>query len=102
MHKYILGWISIVAGKREEFFAAIDHFVAETRAEPGCIFFEMSPGRDDPDLVLLMECFTDEAAHKVHSETPHQEWMRGHLKRYMRGGRFEVAYSDQVNRTTAG
>jgi quinol monooxygenase YgiN len=98
MHKYILGWIDIVRGKREEFLAGLDTYIATTRAEPGCLFFEMSASRDNADVVLLMECFTDEAAHKLHSETAHQDWMRQNLKEYMTGGRFELVYSDRVER----
>lgn len=100
MHKYILGWIDIAPGQREAFLGGLDTYIATTRAEPGCLFFEMSASRDKPDVVLLMECFTDEAAHKLHSETPHQQWMRDHLKQYMLGGRFELVHSDQVKRET--
>jgi len=100
MYKYILGWIDIVPGQRDAFLAGLDTYIETTRAEPGCLFFEMSASRDQPDIVLLMECFTDEAAHKLHSEAPHQEWMRANLKRYMTGGRFDLVYSDRVVRET--
>ena len=100
MHKYILGWIDILPGKRDAFLASLDTYIRTVRAEPGCLFFEMSASRDNPDVVLLMECFTDEAAHKWHSEQPHQEWMRQNLKQYMTGGRFELVYSDRVVRET--
>lgn len=96
MRKYILGWLTLAPGTREAFLASLDTYIAATRAEEGCLFFEMSPSRDDPDVVLLMECFADEAAHELHSKTDHQEWMRASLKRYMTGGRFENAYAERV------
>ena len=98
--KYILGWMTIAPGQRARFLSEAEDFIAKTRAEAGCAFFELNPSREDPDLAILMEGFADAAAHDLHSKTDHQEWMRGHMKRYMRHGRFEVVYSDNVVRDT--
>ena len=96
MKKYILGWMTIAPGERERFLTEAQWMAEATRAEDGCRFFELNPSFAIPDLVLLMECFDDEAAHGLHSKTPHQIWMNDHMKRYVVTAHIEIVYSDQI------
>ena len=50
--------------------------LAPTRAESGCINFDMHQGTTDPAQFLFLENWTSEAALKAHFETPHIEnWL---------------------------
>lgn len=45
--------------------------VAATRAEPGCVQFEASRSREDPDEFVLFEKYVDEAAFEAHRVSTH-------------------------------
>jgi quinol monooxygenase YgiN len=51
--------------------------LAPTRAENGCIDFDMHQGATDPSLFLFHENWTSKAALEAHFETPHiKNWLR--------------------------
>ena len=51
--------------------------LAPTRAENGCINFDMHQGVTDRSQFLFHENWTSEAALKAHFETPHiKNWLR--------------------------
>ena len=51
--------------------------LAQTRAENGCINFDMHQGATDPAQFLFHENWTSEAALKAHFETPHiKTWLK--------------------------
>ncbi len=49
-------------GKRDEFLVATREFTEATRAEPGNKWFEWSLSVEDPNEVVLVEAFEDDAA----------------------------------------
>ena len=60
-----------------------DH-VAATKAEPGCLFFQVQPDRCDPTRWLVAERFADRAAFDAHqTRTRASNWGRAtaHLER---------------------
>jgi quinol monooxygenase YgiN len=96
MKKYIVGWLTFMPGKRDEYFAWARPFIEASQAEEGCLFYEHSPHPYISDLVLVMECFKDEAAHAAHRKTPHFEATWKELNRLCDKGTFEDIFSDQV------
>ncbi|HYY05950.1 MAG TPA: putative quinol monooxygenase [Candidatus Limnocylindria bacterium] len=51
--------------------------LAPTRAENGCINFDMHQGATDPSQFLFHENWTSKAALEAHFETPHiKNWLR--------------------------
>lgn len=44
---------------------------AATRAEPGCIAYDFFKCTDDPDKLVFVETWKDEAAHAFHMEQTH-------------------------------
>ena len=64
--------------QRDYFLSRIEPFVADTRAEPGNVFFEWSQSMDAPDQFLMVEGFRDAAAGEAHTSTEHfkaaMEW----------------------------
>lgn len=57
-------------GDREGFLAATREFTEATRAEPGNKWFEWSLSVEDPNEVVLVEAFEDDAA-ADHVESDH-------------------------------
>lgn len=56
--------------------AALPEHVRLTRAEPGCIHFDVLP-TDDPLVWTVSEAFTDQAAFEVHqSRAAQSDWAR--------------------------
>lgn len=76
-----VGWIVLKPGMRDEFMALVPAFAAATRAEAGCLFFEMTCSNDDPDVVVVTQAFKDGTAHAEHVRTPHEIGLRRELDR---------------------
>lgn len=69
--KFIIGFITCQPGTRDGFIERTLPMVAASRAEPDCLFFEISARADDPDVAILMEGFRSDAAHAHHQTLPH-------------------------------
>ena len=55
---------------REHARAALDH-------EPGCLQFDVTVGREDPNQVILYEVYRDDQALDEHMKSPHLAATRG-------------------------
>lgn len=42
-----------------------------SRAEEGCVFYEVHQGRSEPNILMLYECYRDEAALDAHRASEH-------------------------------
>lgn len=61
-----------LAGKRDELVAACLATVEPTRAEPGCLFFDVLVGETE---VVFYEAYRDEAAFQAHMAAAHtKQW----------------------------
>jgi quinol monooxygenase YgiN len=58
-------------GRESEVEAAIRAVSAPTRAEPGCIGYQVVRGTRDPSLFFIHSRWTDEAAFEHHATLPH-------------------------------
>ena len=57
------------SGRRDELVAVLEELAQSTRAEPGNEQFVTHAARDEPDVVLGYELFTDDAAMEAHRAT---------------------------------
>jgi quinol monooxygenase YgiN len=94
--KYIIGWLTLRPGMRDEFMAIARPYVASCLKEEGCLFFEMNPSESGPDIVTLAECFADVEAHTAHLKTPEFQAFWAELGRLALHGRFENIFPDHV------
>jgi quinol monooxygenase YgiN len=46
-------------------------YAATSRAEDGCVFFDIGPLDGDPDGVIVIECWQSAQAHAEHAATEH-------------------------------
>ena len=62
----------VKAGCAEAFLAAIqDNAAASVATEPGCLVFDVSQDRMDPDVIYLYEIYRDDDAYEAHTQTAH-------------------------------
>ena len=65
------------AGKEAEVRQELFNLLAPTRAEQGCLNFDMHEALNDPALFLFHENWTSEDHLKRHFETPHiKRWIK--------------------------
>ena len=65
------------AGKEAQVRQELFNLLAPTRAERGCINFDMHQAPSDPSLFLFHENWTSEEDLKRHFETPHiTRWVK--------------------------
>lgn len=64
--RYVIGRIELRPGKRAEFMQAAAGYVAASRADEGCVYFDIAPTPDNPDGAVMIECWEDFASHKAH------------------------------------
>ena len=48
--------------------------------EPGCLRYDVSQDKEDPNILYVYEVFVDEAAFASHREAPHNEEWRNRIK----------------------
>jgi quinol monooxygenase YgiN len=58
-------------GKEAELRTFLETLVTPTRAEPGCIRYELNQDLDDPSTFTFVETFADQAAFDAHCSTPY-------------------------------
>ncbi|MBC3478997.1 putative quinol monooxygenase [Pseudomonas sp. P1B16] len=59
-------------GSAEAFLTAIKaNAAASVATEPGCLVFDVSQDRLDPDVIYLYEIYRDDAAYEAHTLTAH-------------------------------
>ncbi len=67
--------VAVVPDQLEPFLAATEENAVASREEPGVVRFDVLSDRADPQHVVLVEIYRDEAAAAAHKDTPHyQRW----------------------------
>ncbi|MBH3412328.1 putative quinol monooxygenase [Pseudomonas putida] len=62
----------VKAGCVEAFLTAIKvNAAASVATEPGCLVFDVSQDRMDPDVIYLYEIYRDDNAYEAHTQTAH-------------------------------
>lgn len=67
----ILARVEARPSRAAELAAALAALVAPTRAEPGCLRYELLQAADDPDCFVFVEEWRDRAAVDAHIASPH-------------------------------
>lgn len=70
MYKFIIT-IELQKGTREMILSRAHEAQKATRAEPGCIAYDFYTCTDNPDRLVFVETWQDEAAHAAHLEYEH-------------------------------
>jgi len=94
--EYVIGWLTVLPGMREEFLKIAAPYAAGFRGEEGCLFFEANPSLDDPDVVTFTECFASAEAHGAHMGTARAGAFWAELNRFGQHLRFETIIAGRV------
>jgi quinol monooxygenase YgiN len=94
--KFVIGWLKLKPGRRDEFMAVSRPFIAATLREEGVVFFEFHHNSTDLDGVVVVECYKSHAAHELHWATPHFATMWKEVERLTIEGRFENIFADRT------
>ncbi len=73
----VLGGATAAPGHRDELVAAARAVAAATRADRGCLAYSFAADVEDPDRILSIEIWADQAALDEHMRHEHtQEFLR--------------------------
>jgi quinol monooxygenase YgiN len=67
----VVATITALPGKAAEMKAILEKLIAPTRAEAGCISYEVLQNNHDPNDFVFVEEWTSDAALDQHMVTPH-------------------------------
>jgi len=71
----LTGYIDVPADRLDAVSKALPRHVALTRAEPGCLSFDVTPDDSVPGRFQVAELFTDQKAFDAHqTRTKSSEW----------------------------
>lgn len=87
--EYVIGWLKLKPGKRDEFMRLAGPVVATTQKEDGCLFYEIHPTTLDPDTVIVIEGWQTIEQHQAHQKAPHHVAFGPEVVRLAIEGRFE-------------
>jgi quinol monooxygenase YgiN len=63
--------VKALPGQESAVRAALLELVAPSRAEPGCLCYNLHVSKDEPGLFIFYEQWADQAAFDAHCKTPH-------------------------------
>jgi quinol monooxygenase YgiN len=66
-------------GKKSELRAALAGLLVPTRAEAGCINYDLHAAPDNPSKFLFYENWASKAHHEAHDRTPHVQNLRARI-----------------------
>jgi len=91
---YVIGWMTVRPGERDEFFESSLEFVRATKAEPGTLFFELHKSSENPDVVVAIEAYVNAEVHEAHVKSAHFAAFWHLFQRYVLTGKFENVTAD--------
>ncbi|TCV69347.1 putative quinol monooxygenase [Neorhizobium sp. S3-V5DH] len=88
-YKFIIT-IELRLETRDEILARAPEVQAATRAEPGCLAYDFFTCTNDPDRLVFVESWKDEAAHAFHMEQDHTKRFIAFHEQFHRSLTFET------------
>ena len=70
-HLVVVARITAREGRTEEVAEALRDLIEPSRAEAGCLRYDLHQSQEDPHRFVFLEAWTDEAALAAHFQTDH-------------------------------
>ena len=95
--RFINGWFKFpTTGGGADFLSVMRPMIPKINAMPGVLYFELAARDGDPDVILAVEAFDDDAAHARMWVTDEFKLVRAALDRLNPSSRFDVHHVDAV------
>lgn len=83
---------------REALIKALSALIAPTRAEPGCLQYDLLVDKENPNLLILLVKFHSEEAMKKHEQQPYvkefaEKYLHQYCEKFLWDDAFEVNLS---------
>jgi quinol monooxygenase YgiN len=92
----IVATMRVVEGKGAEFEAVFTKLAAQVRAnEPGCLFYQLTKSRKDPNVYKVLEGYKDQAAVDAHGSSEYFKSGFGEMRGLL-DGRADIELLDGV------
>ena len=90
--KYVIGWLKLRPGMRDQLMNRIKPFVALSLTEQGVRHFEVNTSASDPDTVVFIESYDSDELHQAHQDTPEHQALLADIFKVAVSGKFEHIY----------
>lgn len=94
--QFVIGWLQLIPGKREEFLSLAKPHQAITQKEEGCLFYEWHPSATNRDELVLVEGWKTREHHQAHQNAPHHKALGQQVGQFAVSGRFEEIEATNV------
>lgn len=75
--------ITLKPGKREEIIPKMQNLIKATRAEPGCINYELYASTEDENVLMMFEKWESREALDSHIQTEHFKAFGAEIEEYL-------------------
>ena len=76
---FLIAWLKPKPGREDEMAELLGGMCAPSRAEAGCIFYNLYRSTDEAGAFHFIECWKSQAALDAHREEPHYKNFREKL-----------------------
>jgi quinol monooxygenase YgiN len=81
----VIAKLGVKEGKMDEAVKMVKELVAEVAKEEGTLIYKFCKDPKNPNVLVVVELYTDQAALKAHSSTPHFKEFFGKFSTVMAG-----------------
>ncbi len=93
---YLLAHLKSRPGNHPELMEAAKAMIAATRAEPGCILYDLNVSITDPQSMIFVEAWESREALTAHFEMPHMKVWQKASEGYFTDVKLELIHPDKV------
>jgi quinol monooxygenase YgiN len=93
---YLLAHLKARPGAHPELMSAAKAMIAATRAEPGCILYDLNASVTDPQSMIFVEAWQSREALSEHFDAPHMAVWRRASEGYFTERKIEVIHPEKV------
>ena len=93
---YVVAYLKAHPGKAAEVLAAAQPLISATRAEEGCIHYELYQKPGEPEALVFVENWSSRAALQAHFETAHIAAFGNATAGLLAETRVEVVHPEKV------
>ena len=97
MRKFVIGRVRTKPGVRSQYITLAKPFIETSRAEPGCIYYQQAADDDDPDSLVVIECWASPEEHAAHTAAPYFAAFVPTFERFVVQAHFEEMDVDDVH-----